>query len=155
MNSTHRWARDYDKCIQCGSTEWKHEGKGLCSHCRGKSRYKPVTVKKKTGRKPRDRAAEYRQNISKEADKLQDKKQKSASSSEPDKAQGSTPEFYELVARWMNVEGVRRRVRAKVLGLCPVKDAIGAVFYAVSLLHEPSKVEYWPTGECQMIGYWR
>lgn len=155
MKSTYKWARDYDQCTQCGCSDSRHCAKGLCERCYSRAKYVHVTTLKKPGKKPRDRAAEYRQNISKEADKLQDKKQKSASSSEPDKAQGSTPEFYELVARWMNVEGVRRRVRAKVLGLCPVKDAIGAVFYAVSLLHEPSKVEYWPTGECQMIGYWR
>lgn len=28
-----RWAMNYDKCIECGTTERKHIGKGLCTKC--------------------------------------------------------------------------------------------------------------------------
>lgn len=28
-----RWARHYDKCIECGTTTLKHQGKGLCVNC--------------------------------------------------------------------------------------------------------------------------
>lgn len=29
----NRWARHYDKCIECGTTTVKHQGKGLCTNC--------------------------------------------------------------------------------------------------------------------------
>ncbi len=29
----NRWARHYDKCIECGTTIIKHQGKGLCVNC--------------------------------------------------------------------------------------------------------------------------
>lgn len=33
-----RWARDFDACVICGSTEFPHVGKGLCSSCKGRLR---------------------------------------------------------------------------------------------------------------------
>jgi hypothetical protein len=29
----HEWARDYPCCVECGTTERKHTGHGLCSRC--------------------------------------------------------------------------------------------------------------------------
>jgi hypothetical protein len=29
----HRWAKNFDQCQQCGTTERYHYGKGLCSRC--------------------------------------------------------------------------------------------------------------------------
>ncbi len=31
-----RWAKNYDNCVQCGTTERKHQGKGLCVNCHAK-----------------------------------------------------------------------------------------------------------------------
>lgn len=28
-----KWSHKYDKCIECGTTERKHQGKGLCTAC--------------------------------------------------------------------------------------------------------------------------
>ena len=41
------WAKNYDKCVKCGSTEYPHHGHGLCyvcyqrEVCGVKSEYKP------------------------------------------------------------------------------------------------------------------
>lgn len=35
-----QWARKYDKCIRCGSTEYRHIGHGLCLACYIKTKYK-------------------------------------------------------------------------------------------------------------------
>ena len=34
-----RWAKDHDECISCGTTEIKHNAKGLCRNCYAKSCY--------------------------------------------------------------------------------------------------------------------
>ncbi len=32
-----KWARDYDKCVICSTTEYKHHSNGICRMCRVKS----------------------------------------------------------------------------------------------------------------------
>lgn len=32
-NKLNKWAKNYDKCIHCGTTEIKHNAKGLCKIC--------------------------------------------------------------------------------------------------------------------------
>jgi hypothetical protein len=32
-NGPPRWSRTYDRCIACGTTERRHESRGLCRHC--------------------------------------------------------------------------------------------------------------------------
>ena len=34
-----KWSMNYDGCVECGTTERKHIGKGLCSKCHRRSRY--------------------------------------------------------------------------------------------------------------------
>ena len=60
-----------------------------------------------------------------------------------------------MMARWMTVQGIMKRGRAKVLKLCAVKDAVGTLFYQVVTNDERQAVEYWPANECEFIGYWR
>lgn len=33
------WARGYNKCVSCGTNEYKHQGNGLCSKCYSKTLY--------------------------------------------------------------------------------------------------------------------
>ncbi len=30
---SQRWARDHDQCIECGTSETRHNGHGLCENC--------------------------------------------------------------------------------------------------------------------------
>jgi hypothetical protein len=32
-NTIDRWARDYDACVDCGTTECEHAARGLCNRC--------------------------------------------------------------------------------------------------------------------------
>jgi very-short-patch-repair endonuclease/predicted transcriptional regulator len=41
----NKWSREYDKCIQCGTTERKHIAYGLCKRCRGKNNMKLIIKK--------------------------------------------------------------------------------------------------------------
>lgn len=34
-----RWARDYDKCVECGGTNRVHAGHGLCTCCYKRMRF--------------------------------------------------------------------------------------------------------------------
>lgn len=29
----HRWSRDYLRCVECGETKYRHQARGVCSHC--------------------------------------------------------------------------------------------------------------------------
>jgi len=49
-----RWAKEHDKCIGCGTTEKKHQGKGLCYSCRAKPRL--AKMRAATARRKRKRA---------------------------------------------------------------------------------------------------
>jgi len=44
--SGNRWSMKYDKCIECGTTEKKHVGRGLCIKCHRAWRYKIKQVEK-------------------------------------------------------------------------------------------------------------
>lgn len=34
--TTHRWAGQWDCCVECGTTERRHHGRGLCERCRSR-----------------------------------------------------------------------------------------------------------------------
>ncbi len=40
MNKNKRWARKYDKCINCNRIDSKHKGNGLCINCYDSNRKK-------------------------------------------------------------------------------------------------------------------
>jgi len=45
-NTTNgKWSRQYDKCIKCGTTEYKHNAKGLCVKCYKKELYRKRKAK--------------------------------------------------------------------------------------------------------------
>jgi hypothetical protein len=44
-----RWARDYDACIVCGETEYRHNAHGCCMKCRDRSQ-EPYREARRTGR---------------------------------------------------------------------------------------------------------
>lgn len=37
--SCKRWSRKWDKCVECGRTDSRHSGKGLCFRCRKRKVY--------------------------------------------------------------------------------------------------------------------
>lgn len=41
-----KWSREYDQCVECGRTEWKHLGKGLCQKCWLRMENKKITENK-------------------------------------------------------------------------------------------------------------
>lgn len=34
-----RWSRKHEKCVECGTIEWKHKGHGLCTKCNDRKRW--------------------------------------------------------------------------------------------------------------------
>jgi len=50
----HAWAKKYDKCIECGTTERKHVGKGLCYSCKAKPRL--ALLREETAKRKAERA---------------------------------------------------------------------------------------------------
>ena len=48
-SNTNKWALDYYKCVECGTTEVSHRAKGLCENCYSRSDYHKVAqIKWKT-----------------------------------------------------------------------------------------------------------
>jgi hypothetical protein len=41
-----RWSRDYDCCIGCGTTDYKHNGHGLCGICSSKKRHRDTMAQR-------------------------------------------------------------------------------------------------------------
>jgi hypothetical protein len=41
----HRWSRDYDCCIDCGTTERKHAGGGRCRRCQTRHQRNPAFLR--------------------------------------------------------------------------------------------------------------
>jgi hypothetical protein len=39
LHATGRWAREYDQCVRCGTTDRYHAGHGLCWRCHSRERY--------------------------------------------------------------------------------------------------------------------